>query len=553
MVGAMATVIESGFAELGLDSRLVDALAVLGYERPTPIQREAIPPLLAGRDLIGRAATGTGKTAAFALPLIHRLAGISPRPRPSALILVPTRELAMQVAEAVEKYGKPLSIRVLPIYGGQPMDVQLRALNRGVDVIVATPGRALDHLRRGSVKLDGIAVVVLDEADEMLDMGFAEDIEALLTATPATRQTMLFSATMPPRIKAIASRHLTDAVEITVAREAVPTGSAPLVRQTAYLVARQHKLAALGRVLDAEAPKAALIFCQTRSEVDQLTEALAARGYRPEALHGGMSQDQRDRVMRLFRAGQADLLVATDVAARGLDVEHLTHVVNYQLPLGTEAYVHRIGRVGRAGREGVAIILAEPREQGALRAIERTTGQRIEFARVPTAADLRASRLERTKAEVRAAITEGELDQFRALVESLAGEFDATSVALAAFKLAHCAKGGDVPDGEDIPVASVAPVRPEVRARGTNVRSPGPRVARIYISAGREAGIGPRDLVGAIANEAGLPGREIKGIEISERFSLVDVPEDAAEHVIESLNGTRLRGRRVNARRDRAN
>ena len=440
MVGTMAAVTESGFAELGLDSRLVDMLTGLGYERPTPIQREAIPPLLEGRDLIGRAATGTGKTAAFALPLVHRIAALTPRPRPSALILVPTRELAMQVAEAVEKYGKPLSIRVLPIYGGQPMDVQLRALNRGVDVIVATPGRALDHLRRGSVKLDGVSFVVLDEADEMLDMGFAEDIEALLTATPAGRQTMLFSATMPPRIKAIASRHLTDAVEITVAREAVPSGSAPLVRQTAYLVARPHKLAALGRVLDAEGPKAALIFCQTRSEVDQLTEALAARGYRPEALHGGMSQDQRDRVMRLFRAGQADLLVATDVAARGLDVEHLTHVVNYQLPLGTEAYVHRIGRVGRAGREGVAIILADPREQGALRAIERATGQRIEFARVPTAADLRTSRLERTKSEVRSALAEGELDQFRAIVESLVGEFDATEIALAAFKLAHRAR-----------------------------------------------------------------------------------------------------------------
>ncbi len=553
MVGAMATVTESGFAELGLDSRLVDMLIGLGYERPTPIQREAIPPLLEGRDLIGRAATGTGKTAAFALPLVHRIAALTPRPRPSALILVPTRELAMQVAEAVEKYGKPLNIRVLPIYGGQPMDVQLRALHRGVDVIVATPGRALDHLRRGSVKFDGVEVVVLDEADEMLDMGFAEDIEALLTATPAGRQTMLFSATMPPRIKAIAGRHLTDAVEISVAREAVPAGAAPLVRQTAYLVARPHKLAALGRVLDAEAPKAALIFCQTRSEVDQLTEALAARGYRPEALHGGMTQDQRDRVMRLFRAGQADLLVATDVAARGLDVEHLTHVVNYQLPLGTEAYVHRIGRVGRAGRGGVAIILADPREQGAIRAIERATGQRIELARVPTAADLRVGRLERIKAEVRTAIAEGELDRFRAVVEALAGEFEPKEIALAALKLAHRAAGADAADGDDIPVVSAEPVRAATRARGTDARSPGPRLARIYISAGREAGIGPRDLVGAIANEAGLPGREIKGIEISERFSLVDVPEDAAEHVIESLNGARLRGRRVNARRDRQN
>ncbi len=438
MVGTTtAAVVESGFAELGLDVRLVEALAGLGYEEPTPIQREAIPPLVAGRDLIGRAATGTGKTAAFALPLLHRLASATARTKPTALVLVPTRELAMQVAESVAKYGKPLGARVLAVYGGASMGDQVRALRTGIDVIVATPGRALDHLRRGTADFASLAVVVLDEADEMLDMGFAEDIEALLSATPATRQTMLFSATMPPRIKAIAGKHLTDATEIHVAREAAPAGEAPKVRQTAYLVPRQHKLAALGRVLDAEAPAAALVFCKTRSEVDELTEALGARGYRPEALHGGMTQDQRDRVMRLFRAGRADLLVATDVAARGLDVEHLTHVVNYQLPLGTEAYVHRIGRVGRAGREGVAITVAEPREQGALRAIERATGQRIELARVPTAADLRTRRLERTGAAVRAAVAEGSLDEYRALVESLGSDLSATDIALAALKLAH--------------------------------------------------------------------------------------------------------------------
>ena len=539
MVGTTtAAVVESGFAELGLDSRLVEALAGLGYEEPTPIQREAIPPLLAGRDIIGRAATGTGKTAAFALPLLHRLATATARTQPTALVLVPTRELAMQVAESVAKYGKPLGARVLAVYGGQPMDTQVRALYRGIDVIVATPGRALDHLRRGTVKFDGIAVVVLDEADEMLDMGFAEDIEALLAATPTTRQTMLFSATMPPRIKAIAGRHLTEAVEIHVAREAAPAGEAPRVRQTAYLVQRQHKLAAL-------------VFCKTRSEVDELTEALGARGYRPEALHGGMTQDQRDRVMKLFRAGRADLLVATDVAARGLDVEHLTHVVNYQLPLGTEAYVHRIGRVGRAGREGVAITVAEPREQGALRAIERATGQKITLARVPTAADLSARRLERTGAAVREVLAAGELDQFRALVESLNGEFSATDVALAAMKLAHTARGGDTDDGPDIPAAVPEVSQRVERARGQNVRSPGPRLARIFIDAGREAGIAPRDLVGAIANESGLPGRDIRGIEITDRFSIVEVPEEAADHVIESLNGSRLRGRRVTVRRDR--
>ncbi len=557
MAETTATVTVSGFANLGLDNRLVDALSGLGYEEPTPIQREAIPPLIEGRDVIGQAATGTGKTAAFSLPLIHRLSTLTVRTRPTALILVPTRELAMQVAESVERYGKPLGIRVLAMYGGTGMDTQFRALHRGVDVVVATPGRALDHLRRGSLVLSEIAAVVLDEADEMLDMGFAEDIEALITATPATRQTVLFSATMAPRIRAIAGRHLTNAVEIVIARAPVAAGAAPRVRQTAYLVPRAHKLAALGRVLDVEAPKAALIFCKTRSEVDQLTEALAARGYRPEALHGGMSQDQRDRVMRLFRSGQANLLVATDVAARGLDVDHLTHVVNYQLPLGTEAYVHRIGRVGRAGREGVALTVAEPREQSALRAIERVTGQRVEFARVPTAADLKARRAERTKDAIRATIAEGELDQFRTIVESLGSEFDPTAIALAALKLAHRAEIGDTADEPDIPTTVPEQSRTPFRARGQQqhqqhqTRSPGPRLARIFISAGRESGIAPRDLVGAIANESGLPGRDIRGIEITDRFSIVEVPEDAAEHVIESLNGARLRGRRVSARRDR--
>ncbi|MFM8271050.1 MAG: helicase-related protein, partial [Gemmata sp.] len=353
-----------------------------------------------------------------------------------------------------------------------------------------------------------------------------------------------FSATMPPRIRAIAGRHLKDAVEVSVAREVVPAGEAPRVRQTAYIVPREHKLAALGRVLDAEAPAAALIFCKTRSEVDQLTEALAARGCRPEALHGGMAQEQRDRVMRQFRAGAANLLIATDVAARGLDVEHLTHVINYHLPPAIEAYVHRIGRVGRAGREGVALTVAEPRERGLLRGIERATGQPVGLARVPTNADLRARRLERTRAAVRDAASAGGLDEFRAVLDALAADLSATDIALAALKVAHGARGGRADDGPDIPGAE--PWREPPRGRPA-----GPRMARIFISAGREAGIGPRDLVGAIANESGLPGRDIRGIEITERFSVVEVPEDAADHVIESLDGARLRGRRVLARRDR--
>ena len=443
----------SQFAALGLDPKLVDSLTALGYEEPTPIQREAIPPLLLGRDLVGLAATGTGKTAAFALPLLQRLAGLGDKKgKPAALILVPTRELAMQVAEAVHKYGRPFGTRVLPVYGGAAFGQQARALDRGVDVVVATPGRALDHVRRGTLKLGGVSIVTLDEADEMLDMGFAEDIESILAETPKERQTMLFSATMPPRIEGIAGRHLTNPFVVKLAKERVESGEMPRVRQTAYIVPRMHKLAALARVLDVEAPAAALVFCRTRTEVDELAETLSARGYRPEALHGGLSQEQRDRVMRLFRAGTADLLVATDVAARGLDVEHLTHVFNFHVPPEPEAYVHRIGRVGRAGREGVAITLAEPKEHRLLRNIERATRQKIEISRLPTVADLRARRLELTRAAVREAILEDDLDNYRVIVEALAGEFDVMDVALAAVKIAHRLESGEGEE-EEIPVS----------------------------------------------------------------------------------------------------
>jgi ATP-dependent RNA helicase DeaD len=547
---------EAGFATLGLDPRLVETLTGLGYEEPTPIQREAIPPLLQGRDLVGQAATGTGKTAAFALPLLQHLAGLpDPRSKPSALILVPTRELAMQVAEAVHRYGRSLSAAVLAVYGGQSFDQQFRALKRGVDVVVATPGRAHDLVRRGVLRLGGISVLVLDEADEMFDMGFAEDLDALLAATPATRQTMLFSATLPPQIKAIASKHLRNPVEIQVAREPLEAGEVPRVRQIAYLVPKPYKLAALGRVLDVENPAAALVFCRTRNEVDELAETLSGRGYRPEAIHGGMSQEQRDRVMRLFRAGTVDLLIATDVAARGLDIEHLSHVVNYQVPCGTDTYVHRIGRVGRAGREGVAITLAEPREHRQLRQIERATGQKIELAQVPTVADLRSRQLELTMAALRETIEAGDLDHYRVVVEALTSEFEMMDVALAAVKLAH-KKLAPQEEAEEIPTH-----RPpkEFREGPRQVRrppppgrrGPTPGMARIFVGAGREAGISPRDLVGAIANEAGVTGRDLGAIDVSERFSVVEVPEDVADYVIESLRGARVKGRKVTVRRDR--
>ena len=546
------------FADLGLRPELLDVLVELGYEEPTPIQREAVPPVLAGRDLLGQAATGTGKTAAFALPLLHRLAPVAERDRPSALVLVPTRELAVQVSEAVHRYGRSLGARVLPIYGGQPIGRQLQALHRGVDVVVATPGRALDHIRRGTLVLDGLEVVVLDEADEMLDMGFAEELDAILESTPSTRQTVLFSATLPARITGIARRHLSDPVRIQIATSAVGSGEAPLVRQSAYMVQRAHKPAALGRVLDLEAPAAAIVFCRTRNEVDQLTGTLNGRGYRAEALHGGMNQEQRDRVMTRLRNGTAELLVATDVAARGLDIDHLSHVVNYDVPSAAEAYVHRIGRVGRAGRQGVAITLAEPREHRLLKNIEQVTKQKISVEKVPTVADLVARRLDLTRANLREAILEDELERFRVVVETLSDEFDLVQVALAAVKLAHEA-GGVPDDDEDIPDVAPRSGAPSGTARagasGGGPRpgrpSPSGPMTRLFIGAGRKAGIRPQDLVGAIANESRLSGRQIGAIEIQDRFSLVEVPEDAADEVVAALRASTVKGKKQTVRRER--
>ena len=469
-----------GFAALGLSEALIGALTALGYEEPTPIQREAIPPLLAGSDLLGQAATGTGKTAAFALPLVQRIADIgTSRAGTSGLILVPTRELAMQVAEAVHRYARGSGMAVVPLYGGASMQQQIRALDRGADVVVATPGRALDHIRRKTLILDSLRVLVLDEADEMLDMGFAEDIDTILESTPPSRQTTLFSATMPTRILAIAKRHLRDAERVTIAREKTAAGKLPRVRQVAYIVRRAQKPAALDRILDMENPTSAIVFCRTRIEVDSLVETLNAHGYRAEALHGGMQQRQRDAVMNRVRTQKTDLLIATDVAARGLDIEHLSHVVNYDVPNAPEAYVHRIGRTGRAGREGTAITLAEPREHRLLRSIEQLTKQKIDVATVPTVADLRARRLELTRVTLREQIVSGDFDDVRVVVESLATEFDVLDVAAAAVKLAHAAVAGEGGDREvEIPVPAPHVNRAERPSRPYRGGGPGPRPAR---------------------------------------------------------------------------
>ncbi|BCJ75049.1 DEAD-box ATP-dependent RNA helicase CshA [Catellatospora sp. IY07-71] len=550
----------TAFIDLGLRPELLKALATLGYEEPTPIQREAIGPLLAGRDLLGQAATGTGKTAAFALPVLQQWAdGIEGRKStdPVALILVPTRELAVQVSEAFHRYGRDLGVQVLPIYGGQPIGRQLQALRRGVDIVVATPGRALDHIGRGTLRLADLRTVVLDEADEMLDMGFAEDIEAILQETPDTRQTVLFSATMPSRVDGLVKRYLRNAIRIQMGRAAAAPGESPKVRQSAYVVARAHKPAALGRVLDVEAPAAAIVFCRTREEVDQLTETMNGRGFRAEALHGGMSQEQRDRVMGRLRAGTADLLVATDVAARGLDIEQLTHVINYDVPSAPEAYVHRIGRVGRAGREGVAVTLAEPREHRMLKAIERVTKQRITMEKIPTVADMRSRRLEMTRAALQENLLEGDFDRFRVVVETLADEFDIVEVALAAVKLAHETMG-NAPDDETIPDIAEPPADRRDRSgpgAGRRDSARGARTAagavKLFIGLGRRDGVRPQDLVGAIAGESGLAGRDIGAIEIADRFSLVEVPAAAADHVIDALRTATIKNKRVSVRLDR--
>ena len=560
-----------GFALLGLGAALLTTLESLGYEEPTPIQREAIPPLLAGRDLLGRAATGTGKTAAFTLPLLQRLVHLAPQPHPSALILVPTRELAIQVTEAVQRYGQQQRIAILAVYGGAAIRPQLVALKRGVDVVVATPGRALDHIRRKTLHLKNLQVVVLDEADEMLNMGFAEDMDAILQQTPTARQTALFSATMPPRIASIARRHLQDPVEIHIVKEQVKAGVAPRVHQTGYLVARAHKGLALIRILDMARPKSTLVFCRTRLEVDELISMLNGRGYRGEGLHGGMNQAQRDRVMQAFRSGQTELLVATDVAARGLDISHVSHVMNYDVPSSPEAYVHRIGRTGRAGRGGEAISLVEPRERWLLQNIERLTKSKIEMATLPTVADLQAKRLERIGTSIQEILKANNFDQFRNVVNTLTEKFDPADVAAAAIHLATIAKDGGKTEEEipairerarEVPRTSRRPRRepPSWAQRekpGQNSSSPvGKRehstrstsMATLHFNVGKNASIRPGDFVGAIANEAGINSNVIGPIKISEDFSLVKVPEELVQGIMKALSRTRIKGKKVKVR-----
>ncbi len=568
------------FEDLGLRPELLDALQRLGYEEPTPIQEAAIPLLLERSDVLGQAATGTGKTAAFALPILNSIDRNSPAV-PMALVLAPTRELATQVAEAFRNYSRSQGVVVTELVGGQPIGPQLKALSKGVHVVVATPGRAIDHLSRGSLEMDAIATVVLDEADEMLDMGFAEDIELLLSHAPEQKQTVLFSATMPPPIAKIAKTHQTDPKTITVESDTAD-GDVPLVEQRLYVVKKMHKPNALGRILELEQPRAALVFCRTRTDVDELTVALTSRGLRAEALHGGMDQPQRERVLARLRAGGAQLLVATDVAARGLDIDSLTHVINYDLPTTAESYVHRIGRVGRAGRTGTALSIATPRQHRLVENIERRTGTPIPLHRLPKAELIAERRRERLIEEIRSELTtedDSSADDLQGVMHALKGEASDRDVALAALRVALATRGVDA-DTDDVPDASAtyereAQSRRKKPSRGGNDRGRNkrnrdddrkprdrgdrperrerreadPNTGFVYIGVGSRGGIRPGDLVGAIANETSLSGRDIGPIRINDHYSVVGVPDASVDEVIGAIKRSTVKGKKAKARR----
>jgi ATP-dependent RNA helicase DeaD len=479
---------------------------------------------------------------------------------------------------------------VVPLYGGAPMDQQIRGLMRGASVVVATPGRALDHMRRKTLDLSALQVLVLDEADEMLDMGFAEDLEAILSETPTTRQTALFAATMAPRIASIANKHLKSPERITIAREKRPAGKVARVRQVAYIVSRPQKIAAFGRVLEFEDPKSAIVFCRTRIEVDELTDTLKAHGYGAQALHGGMEQKQRDRVMNMFRSGKADMLVATDVAARGLDIDHVSHVFNYDVPSAPEVYVHRIGRTGRMGREGIAISIVEPRERRLLRNIEQLTKQTIDIAQLPTVSDLRAKRLEATRTALTERIAEGELDGVKVFVRSLAQDFDVADIAAAAIAMLHESAHGDSSEPEaEIPAPSypqhesrgARPARgssdrgdrgdrpqrgdrgdrerPRERSRDRSDRPASAPTGNVDMSkttvlrigVGKKAAVRPGDLVGAITGEAGIQSKYLGTIRVAHDHSFVQVPEQLADRIIAALKKTTIRGKSVDVRIDK--
>ena len=560
---------QKSFADLGLDDRVLKALRDVGYENPTPIQEATIPALLQGRHVVGLAQTGTGKTAAFALPILSRLD--LRQKAPQALVLAPTRELALQVCEAFEKYASWMrGVHVLPVYGGQAYGVQLSALRRGVHVVVGTPGRIMDHLEKGTLDLTELRFLVLDEADEMLKMGFAEDVETILSDTPDDKHVALFSATMPAQIRRISKKYLQDPVEITV--KTTPQ-TAPNIRQRFLNVSYPQKVDALTRILEVENFEGMIVFVRTKNETETLAERLRARGFSATAINGDIAQNQRERTVGQLRSGKLDILVATDVAARGLDVERVSHVVNFDIPTDPESYVHRIGRTGRAGRSGQAISFVTPRERHLLKAIERTTRQSLEPMQLPTVEDINATRLGRFDEAITAALASDEVEVYRDVIAHYVREHDVPEADVAA-ALAVVLQGDEpmLLGPEDEPVAgpprtggqspgwseqrpgAERPVRsaPGDRAQrgGARRRSDGRPMATYRISVGRRQKVEPRQIVGAIANEGGLGREDFGHIDIRADHSLVELPENLPAETWARLRGTRISGQLIQLGRD---
>jgi ATP-dependent RNA helicase DeaD len=560
------------FSDLALPEPLMRALRDVGYESPSPIQAATIPPLLEGRDLLGQAQTGTGKTAAFALPILAKL-DLS-RGIPQALVLAPTRELAIQVAEAFQKYATHLpGFHVLPIYGGQAYGAQLHGLKRGVHVVVGTPGRIIDHLERGSLDLSQLKHLVLDEADEMLRMGFIDDVEKILQKTPASRQTALFSATMPGAIRRIAQTYLREPAEITIAAK---TRTADNIRQRYWLVSGLHKLDALTRILEAETFEGMIIFARTKQATEELAEKLAARGFAASAINGDIAQPLREKAVQKLKDGQLDILVATDVAARGLDVDRISHVVNYDIPYDTESYVHRIGRTGRAGRSGEAILFVAPRERGMLRAIERATRQPITQMELPSVETVNDQRVNRFKQRIVDALKQEETGPFQPLIEQIEREQNVPALEIAA-ALARLLQGDTPlllkPDPprkrmEDRPERGERPDRPARPEHGERFnrdgaprferaeRTPKPRLQlqdanleTFRIEVGHTHKVKPGNIVGAIANEAGLESRHIGRIDIRDDHTYLDLPKGMPEDVLQHLQGVWVAGQKLRIKR----
>jgi len=543
----------TSFDQLALHPQILKVLDEVGYETPSPIQAQTIPLMLEGKDLVGQAQTGTGKTAAFALPILSNLD--LKQKKPQVLVLAPTRELAIQVAEAFQKYATHLKgFHVLPVYGGQDYRTQIRALERGVHVVVGTPGRVMDHMRKGNLVLDGLTTLVLDEADEMLRMGFIDDVEWVLEQSPDDRQIALFSATMPQQIRRIATRHLNKPEEITIK---LKTTTAETIRQRFWPVGGLHKLDALTRILEAESFDAMIVFVRTKTATIELAEKLEARGFASAALNGDIQQKQRERTVDNLKKGKLDILVATDVAARGLDVERISHVINYDIPYDTEAYVHRIGRTGRAGREGDAILFVAPRERRMLQAIEKATHKKIDMMELPSTDLINNRRIEKFKQRISDTLSDKDLDLFRDLVSTYQQE-QGTEVVDIAAALAKIVQGdapfllqnkptkkADKSWERDDHKAERKPRRERSESRDRD-QAPEEGMQRFRIEVGHDHKVKPGNIVGAIANEADIDSKYIGRINIFDDHSLVDLPEGMPKELMKSLKKARVMGQALN-------